>query len=246
MFRSHGSHFHTVSDAAGAGIVIVFFVTVFFAGALFFAGFDAISFGLSDPGCSAFSACLAAWNAAQRFFVASETAFLPSALIVRRLRFGGFGVAAGLAGPASIARSSARVVSMRRFWASKPSIAAEIISGVSFGIIGFRTSHLTAIFFARLWCLGWLPELAIESIGNPLPGSTSIISIGRKRRLDYRTMNRRPQRFLRSPRPPAYALVLTVKAKLASRCACRCSLDRSGRAQPAILLTDPFIPLTIR
>ena len=69
------------TSAAAAFFGAVFVVAVFFARA-------------------DFSFCFAAWNAAHLFFVASEIAFLPAALIFRRLRFGGSGVAAvGLAPP---------------------------------------------------------------------------------------------------------------------------------------------------
>ena len=43
---------------------------------------------------AAFFACFAAWNAAHLLFVASEIAFLPAALMFRRLGFVGSGVAA--------------------------------------------------------------------------------------------------------------------------------------------------------
>ena len=89
----------------------------------------------SEPACFAtvgFSGSFAAWNAAQRFFVASEIAFLPAALIFR-FRFGTSGVVAGsVRPPSSICRSSAICPSIRRFRASKPSMAAARISAVSF------------------------------------------------------------------------------------------------------------------
>ena len=73
--------------------VAVIFVTAFFAG-LFAAVYVAF-------------AASALFNA-QRLLVASEMAFLPAALIFRRLRFVGSGVVAGSAGPPeSMARSSA-------------------------------------------------------------------------------------------------------------------------------------------
>ena len=83
-----------------------FFVTAFFTAAFFRAVFLALFLAaFFDVGCS--DACCAAWTAAHRFFV-GEIAFLPAALILRRLRLVGSGVAADVAGPpGSMARSSA-------------------------------------------------------------------------------------------------------------------------------------------
>ncbi|MGO9261359.1 MAG: hypothetical protein ACLQU1_34395 [Bryobacteraceae bacterium] len=96
--------------------------------AFFLATFRAALFdgGVSD-------AAFAAWNAAQRLLVASEIALLPAALIFRRLRLGGSGVAAGLAGPPdSRDLSSPILVSMCRLCSSNPRMAAVTISLVSF------------------------------------------------------------------------------------------------------------------
>src|ERR1035437_9644443 len=72
------------------------------------------------------------FDAAHLFRCASAMAFLPAALIFRRLRFGASGVAAVSVGPpSSMARSSAIWASIRRFCCSKPSTRAVIISGVS-------------------------------------------------------------------------------------------------------------------
>jgi hypothetical protein len=81
-------------------------------------------------------------EAAHLFRCASAIAFLPAALIFRRFRLGGSDVAAvGSAGPpGSMARSSAILASIRLFWNSKPSMAAVMISFVSFGVgmLAFR------------------------------------------------------------------------------------------------------------
>jgi hypothetical protein len=71
---------------------------------------------------------------------AAAIALRPAALIRPRLRFGASEVELALGRPSSIARSSAIWASMRTFCASKPSMAAEIIAGVSrwFGIKMFR------------------------------------------------------------------------------------------------------------
>ena len=60
--------------------------------------------------------------------------FLAAALILRRLGVAGSDVAAVVSAdpPGSSARSSAILASMRVFCASKPSMAAVMISGVSF------------------------------------------------------------------------------------------------------------------
>jgi hypothetical protein len=74
-------------------------------------------------------------EAAHLFRCASAIAFLPAALIFRRFRFGGSGMAAVSAEPpANRLRSSAILVSIRAFWDSKPSIAAVMISVVNFGL----------------------------------------------------------------------------------------------------------------
>jgi hypothetical protein len=84
----------------------------------------------------------AALEAAHLFRCASAIAFLPAALIFRRLRFGGSGAAVDSAGPpVSNARSSAIWSSMRVFCASKPSMAAVMISVVSFGVGMWCRSH---------------------------------------------------------------------------------------------------------
>jgi hypothetical protein len=82
-------------------------------------------FSVDSPACFLVSAHL--------FRCASAIAFLPAALIFRRLRFVGPGVVAGSAGPPeSMARSSLICESMRRFCSSNPRTAAAMISGVSF------------------------------------------------------------------------------------------------------------------
>ena len=80
------------ADFFAATLFVTTFLTATFVRAVVLALFLAAFF---DVGCS--GACCAAWNAAHRFFVASEIAFLPAALIFRRLRLVGFGVAAELA-----------------------------------------------------------------------------------------------------------------------------------------------------
>jgi hypothetical protein len=73
-------------------------------------------------------------EAAHRFRWASPMRFLAAALIFRRLRVDASGVVAvSVEPPGSMARSSAIWPSILVFCASNPSMAATIISGVSFG-----------------------------------------------------------------------------------------------------------------
>jgi hypothetical protein len=139
--------------------------------AAFFRGFLlAVFFAAAFFATAGLSAAFPAWNAAQRFFVASTIARLPAALSLR-LRFGASDAAAGCAipldsahrfrcaspmrfraaalifrrftfgasvgagsgrPPSSICRISTICSSIRRFCASKPSMAAIRISAVSF------------------------------------------------------------------------------------------------------------------
>ena len=87
----------------------------------FFAGSAAFA-GVAEP----------AFFSAHRFLWAAAIALRPAALI--RLLLGAVGVTGAL--PLFRPRSSAICASIRRFWASNPSIAASMISCVSFGGIG--------------------------------------------------------------------------------------------------------------
>jgi hypothetical protein len=95
-----------------------------------------LSFRLGLGAASGPDGSVAFLEAAHRFRCASPIRFLAAALIFRRLGVAGSDVAAVSMGPApdSKARSSAICVSMRVFCASKPSMAAVIISGVSLGV----------------------------------------------------------------------------------------------------------------
>jgi hypothetical protein len=109
-----------------------------------------LRFGFDVVGAGGSAAFL---EAAHRLRWASPIAFLPAALIFRRLRLpvGAFGVAAvvGFVFPSSIARSSAICVSMCVFCCSNPAIAAEMISGVScFGMCDVLSDSLDPAFTA--------------------------------------------------------------------------------------------------
>jgi hypothetical protein len=150
------------TGAAAAGALGAFFWGFFTAD--FFASFsgaDITAFFVAffGAGCFAtagFSGSFAAWNAAQRFFVAAEIALLPAALIFR-FRFGTSDVVAGsVRPPSSICRSSAICPSIRRFWASKPLMAAARISAVSFCVgmwvsLSRLTLHVTTIVHRRTY-----------------------------------------------------------------------------------------------
>ena len=91
-------------------------------------------------------------DAAHRFRWASPMRFLAAAPIFRRLPLVGSGLAAvgWVAPPESMAaRSSAICVSIRSFCCSKPTMAAEIISGVScFGMCDVLSDSLYPAFTA--------------------------------------------------------------------------------------------------
>lgn len=88
---------------------------------------------------------------AHLFRCASAIAFLPAALIFRRLRCGGSGVASGSVGlPDRVALSSAILESISRFCSSNPRMAAVIISLVRLvGILALCIVHVTAIIPVR-------------------------------------------------------------------------------------------------
>jgi hypothetical protein len=75
-------------------------------------------------------------DAAHLFRCASAMAFLPAALIFRRLRFGASGVAAvALGPPSSMARSSVTCWASFSLCDSNPSIAASIMGLVNFCVV---------------------------------------------------------------------------------------------------------------
>jgi len=77
------------------------------------------AFALAGPGAAGAGGSATFLEAAHLLRCASAIAFLPAALILRRLCFGGCGAAAAsVAGPDSMARSSAILASMRVFWNS--------------------------------------------------------------------------------------------------------------------------------
>jgi hypothetical protein len=91
-----------------------------------------LSFRLGLGAASGADGSVAVFDSAHRFRCASPMRFLAAALILTRLRAGSAVVAVSVGPPASNACSSAIRALMRVFCASKPSMAAEIISGVSF------------------------------------------------------------------------------------------------------------------
>src|ERR1035438_1059036 len=146
-FFGPGAAFLAAALAFAALAALAFFR---FATSLAFAAAESFLFGLgAGAGADGSTWTL---DAAHLFRCASAIAFRPAALIFRRLRLpvGTSDVAAGSAGPPEVmARSSAIWASMRNFCCSKPSMAAEIISGVScFGMCDVLSDSLYPAFTA--------------------------------------------------------------------------------------------------
>jgi hypothetical protein len=92
-----------------------------------------LRFGVSDGAAGCDDDPDGLFDSAHRFFCASLMRLRAAALIFRRLPLGAFVVPAGSVRPStSIWRSCAICSSIRRFWSSKPPIAATSISVVSF------------------------------------------------------------------------------------------------------------------
>ena len=125
FFRAGDGAFFAAAFAFAALAALAFFK---FATSFAFAAAESFRFGFGGSGVAA-----SAWTleAAHLLRCASAIAFRPAALIFRRLRLVGSGVAADSAGPDSMDRSSAIWPSIRRFCDSKPSMAAAIIWSVS-------------------------------------------------------------------------------------------------------------------